>query len=70
MLKNKVKAKNLKVVNVKKYDDFSGAKVEITYDDPQLIPVKGLCLFDGTQMTMAASKAPGDKYSKTIYSKY
>jgi len=70
LFKNKVKAKNIKVVNIKKYNDLSGAKVELTYDDPQLTPTKGSCLFDRTKMTMATSKVAGDKYSKNIYSNY
>ena len=57
-------------VNVKKYDDLSGAEVELEYVDAQQTPTKGSCLFDRTKMIMASSKVASDKYSKIIYSNY
>ncbi len=67
LFKSKVNAQNLTIVNVKKYDDLSGANVELKYVDSQQTQTKGECLFDRTKMTMATSKVAGDKYSKKIY---
>ncbi|MBA6341531.1 hypothetical protein H4J59_11090 [Colwellia sp. MB02u-10] len=68
LFKSKVKAQNISIVNVKKYDDLSGANVELKYIDPQKVPTTGSCLFDRTKMTTASSKVASDKYSKNVYS--
>ncbi|WP_369856246.1 hypothetical protein [Candidatus Thalassolituus haligoni] len=70
LFKRKVNAQKLTIVSVKKYDDLSGANVELKYVDAQKTPTKGSCLFDRTKMIMATSKVAGDKYSKNIYSNY
>ncbi|MDT8376238.1 MAG: hypothetical protein RQ867_05785 [Mariprofundaceae bacterium] len=67
---NKVNAKNITVTSSKKYDDLSGANVEITYIGTGGVKTVGSCLFDRTKMTMATSKVKSDKYSKIIYSNY
>lgn len=68
LFKNKVGAQAITIVEVKKYEDHSGAKVKLKYVDPQQTQTKGSCLFDRTKMIMATSKVATDKYSKNIYS--
>jgi hypothetical protein len=64
---SKVNAKDVKIVNVEKYDDLSGASVELTYVDSSQVNTKGDCLFDRTKMTSASSKIESDKYYKNVY---
>ncbi|MFK5891969.1 MAG: hypothetical protein QM504_01970 [Pseudomonadota bacterium] len=70
LFKNKVNAQNISIVNVKKYDDLSGANVELKYIDPQKVPTTGSCIFDRTKIIMASSKVASDKYLKDVYSNY
>jgi len=65
---SKVNANNVRIVNVEKYDDLSGANVKLTYIDDNQVETEGECLFDRTKMLSAYSKVESDEYSKKVYS--
>lgn len=70
LFRNKSEAQEITITQVKKYDDHSGAKVEIKYIDSQGRSTKGSCIFDRSKMLMATSKNKNDQYSKKVYVNY